>query len=469
MARHTIEQTIERGICTGCGACAFATGGAIEMMPSPRGILLPLITRATPDQISTASRVCPFSDDAPNEDELGPPTAVAELHHDSRVGAYTTIRAGRSTSDDYLTGSSSGGLTSWLAGELLRRKVVDGVLHVGRAVDGALFGYTASRLDSEIAAQRKSHYFATSMNEVLARVRGDGMTYAIVGVPCFIRAVRLLCKEDAVLREQLKIFIGLVCGHLKSAYFAESLAWQVGVEPWALAGVDFRLKNPERASSDYDFGALRTGEAEYRRAPTSSLVGGNWGHGAFQPEACNFCDDIFAETADIAFGDGWLPQYTSDWRGTNVIVSRNRLLDQILQEGQQADQVWLEDLALDDAARSQAGNFRHRRDGLAIRLADDLAAGLSVPEKRVAPDPHRVGRRRRRLIRWRRQMSELSTTAYLEARRSGDLRDYLVPMRAAMARYRRIDVRWWRRVGSAGKRLLARIIDRVRGRQGRRP
>lgn len=40
-------------------------------------------------------------------------------------------------------------------------------------------------------------------------------------------------------------------------------------------------------------------------------------------KACDFCDDVFAETADIALGDAWLPEYVQDGNGTNVVVTRN--------------------------------------------------------------------------------------------------------------------------------------------------
>jgi coenzyme F420-reducing hydrogenase beta subunit len=44
-----------------------------------------------------------------------------------------------------------------------------------------------------------------------------------------------------------------------------------------------------------------------------------WGAGFFQNSACNYCDDVVAETSDIAFGDAWVEPYSSDGRGTNVV------------------------------------------------------------------------------------------------------------------------------------------------------
>ncbi|MBO3088801.1 Coenzyme F420 hydrogenase/dehydrogenase, beta subunit C-terminal domain [Cellulomonas dongxiuzhuiae] len=414
-----------------------------------------------------ASRVCPFSDEAPTEDDLGTPTAQGnELPWDKRLGYHSQVLAGRHVSDDYLMGSSSGGLTSWVLEQLLARGAVDGVIHVGRTDGpGTLFNYQESDGPAEARHHRKSQYYATTMEDVLARARKSNRRYALVGVPCFIKAARALCREDSVLNDRLVVFVGLVCGHLKSHFFAESLAWQLDVHPGKLESVDFRMKHAGRPAGDYDFGARADQAVDVVRGRTRELVGGNWGHGAFQPEACNFCDDVFAETADVAFGDAWLPEYSSDWRGTNVVVTRSELIDDILRAGNDSGEILTEAIATGRAAESQAGNFRHRRDGLAVRLADDKRSGLSVPIKRVEPRWNHVSARRRRLIRQRRLMSRRSFDLYVAARERSDLNVYLHGMQSMIRRYRRIESPGWRRFGGRVKRLFKGIVS---SRQGRR-
>src|SRR3546814_15744475 len=88
-----------------------------------------------------------------------------------------------------------------------------------------------------------------------------------------------------------------------------------------------------------------------RTLPTSRLLGGNWGHGMFQLGACDFCDDIFAETADVCLGDAWLPQYDSDWRGTNIVISRHADIEQLLSEGARSGKILLDDIHADFMAQ----------------------------------------------------------------------------------------------------------------------
>jgi coenzyme F420-reducing hydrogenase beta subunit len=458
---HTIEDSVARGICIGCGACSVATGGAIPLTLNRYGLYSASLDGVGEDDVKRASRVCPFSDDAPNEDVLGAPTVAGNaLPKDARLGHHSRIFAGRHRSDEYLLGSSSGGLTSWLVGQLLDRGLVDAVVHVGRTTgDGPLFQYTISADSESARGHRKSQYYPTTLKDVLQTAQRERQRYALVGVPCFVKAARLLCREDEALRQSIRYFIGLVCGHMKGPGFAESLAWQMGIAPNDLGTVDFRLKNPGRSASEYDFGALKHGEADFHKQRTQSMVGGNWGHAAFQPEACNFCDDVFAETADVVFGDAWLPRYRKNWRGTNVVVTRNPEIDVILSDGVRAGEIELDELSLEDAAGSQAGGLRHRRDGLAVRLADDLNAGLSVPSKRVAPRDVSSKDVRGTLVRHRRSMSRLSLESFAEARRRGELSAYLQPMGAAIARYQRLELKkHTRRIGTAGwraSRLLA--------------
>lgn len=455
-----IEETIATGMCVGCGGCSVATGGAVKLTLSRHRVYEADLDGLTPDQLAVANRVCPFSDAAADEDELGAPHPAPGARHDPRAGSYTTVHAGRVHEDSYIMGSSSGGLTSWVLDQLLARGEVDGIIHVGRASGDDLFGYQISTTREQLRAERKSQYYSTTLNEVLlAAAAQQGMRYAIVGVPCFIKAARLVARQMPEVDAVLTYYVGLVCGHLKSQFFAESLAWQTGIAPDRLESVDFRVKNPDKPASQYDFQATDVDGRVATRA-TQSLAGGNWGHGAFQPEACNFCDDIFAETADIVFGDAWLPKYKDDWRGTNVVVSRNARLDAILSEGIASGELDMEPLSLDDAATSQGGNFRHRRQGLAVRLADDIAAGKQVPTKRVQPDLKAASTARRRLIRKRREMSHKSLDWFAEAREKSNLDTFLVPFRREMKEYERLSVLGrplWPRIANKARRVLRKL------------
>lgn len=99
----------------------------------------------------------------------------------------------------------------------------------------------------------------------------------------------------------------LVSDHLKSAHYAQSLAWQMGIAPQELEGIDCRVKEPSQPANRYS--PYAKGSSDEKVEPTNQLFGADWGAGAFRfrYKACDFCDDVFTETADVVLGNAWLP------------------------------------------------------------------------------------------------------------------------------------------------------------------
>jgi len=420
-----IAQVVQAGMCVGCGACRVATNGKISMKRDESGRQAPILAHHSSEQLTIASAVCPFSGAGPNEDELAASRFSTLPNSDRRVGRYLKLGAGRIADRSEVMASSSGGLTSWVLDRMLEAGHIDGVIHVGATpVDnshGDLFAFSVSESVAEIHAKRKSQYYACEFSEALLSIKGNGKRYAIVGVPCYIKAARLLAQLDAELGKQLQLFVALVCGHMKTRAFAELLAWQVGIPPNDLARVDFRVKEKSTSADDYHFSAWRHNDTNPVTTRTRQLYGHNWGHAMFQLKSCDFCDDIFGETADVCFGDAWLPEFAGDPRGTNIVVIRSAKVDAIIQQGLQAKQIEWHTLNADATARSQEGNFRHRWDGLAVRLHDDRRAKLWTPKKRDRSRYADVNFLRRTIVRLRRALSERSHEAFKMARQKQDL------------------------------------------------
>lgn len=432
MVQMSISDVVSGGFCVGCGACAAAAPD-VRMHISELGIQQADLDAADATQRARADSVCPFSAATPDETVVGNSLFQGPgLAHDERIGHFDLLAAGFISDDAGREASSSGGLTNWMLGALLEAGRIDGVIHVGAAPadgDGALFGYRVSTTRDEIRGQRKSKYYSTEMSEAIAAIRGDGRRYAFVGVPCFVTAARHLSRTDPEIGAQLVYFVGLVCGHMKSMRFAEAMAWQIGVAPEDLADVDFRLKVSDATANRYHFAAKSKTENKWRSHIASSLYGGNWGTAFFQLKACDYCDDIFAETADIAFGDAWIPRYENDWLGTNILVSRRPELTQMLKEAEARGEVHLEALSRSELANSQAGNFRHRRDGLSLRLADAARRGEPTLKKRVAPGSIPQSAFRKIIIRLRQRTAARSHLAFAKAREAHDLGIFMAEMR----------------------------------------
>jgi hypothetical protein len=144
------------------------------------------------------------------------------------------------------------------------------------------------------------------------------------------------------------------------------------------------------------------------------MVDGDWGMGFFQYSACNYCDDVMAETADVSFGDAWVPPYSSDGRGTNVVVVRAPELDEIFRQGAAEGRLGLSEVDGDFLAKTQAAGLRQRREGLAYRLY--RRRGRPTPGKRVLPDGKAGDWKRRRIYDLRRAISFGSHRVFAVAR-----------------------------------------------------
>jgi len=354
---------------------------------------------------------------AKNEDELAADHFLDPQVHDPLLGRFQAAYVGHVAEENFRASGSSGGMVSWVASELLRQGLVDGVAHVKAELkpeaEGHLFAYQISRTEEEVRAGAKSRYYPVELSEVIATIRAVPGRYAVVGIPCFIKTIRLLCADDALLRERIVFTLGLFCGHMKSARMVESFAWQMSLPIEEIAAVDYRLKNPERPANWYTAHlTLKDGRMAWK--DWWHLVDGDWGAGFFQNSACNFCDDVVAETADIAFGDAWVEPYSSDGRGTNVVIVRSPVLHALVIQAIEAGRLHLEQVDSNFVVNTQAAGFRQRREGLAFRLAWPHF-GIR-PHKRVRPTLRGLPLRRKFIYIMRSQISTWSHRMFFAAR-----------------------------------------------------
>jgi coenzyme F420-reducing hydrogenase beta subunit len=302
-----------------------------------------------------------------------------------------------------------------------------------------MFQFVISSTPDEVRARSKSRYYPVEMSGVIGEMLRQPGRYAVVGLPCYIKALRLACRESSVLKERLAFTVGVVCGHLKSTAFAEMFAWQCGIAPDELRAIDFRTKLPDRPALNYavTVSGERDGRATTVTKPTSELFGSNWGHGFFKYKACDFCDDVVGETADISVGDAWLPEYVSDSAGTNVVVVRSQTLNSLLADAAAAGRLHLDPIPVEKVVESQAGGFRHRRDGLAYRLFLEDKAGRWRPTKRVTPSSTHLTPKLREIYALRYELGQASHAAFAAAKAKQDFSIFQQAMKPLTDRYDR--------------------------------
>lgn len=436
-SNEVFAKVVPGGYCIGCGNCAFASAGAVTMQMNAEGFVQAQRSGDAPVP-DAVDRLCPFSDAATDETQLATQQPWNDLPQDPRTGFYGDLYAGHvSEQDDRLAGGS-GGMTSWFLRQLLLSGEVDHVVHV-KPVDpttdpqGRMFRYAISSDVAGLEEGRKSRYYPVDLADIYALIRDRPGRYAVVAIPCFAKAIRLMQGEDAVIADRVRFVAGLICGHLKSRSFAEYVGWLQGVRPTDLRYLDFRVKIPGEDASRYTVEA-HSDRAVKRGEALKEYFGTTWDLGFMKYNACEYCDDVFAETADIVFGDAWIEPFQASWMGSNVVLTRHPTAARIVAQGIADGSVTLTPIPLSDMAKSQASGLRHRREGLAYRLSLVDRSGGWRPRKRFeqAAMPHEkrqaVYRMRTRIAassaRYFARLRTAPTLAAFQGRISGEVFQY---------------------------------------------
>jgi len=334
--------------------------------------------------------VSPYLNEKVNESDISDLLYknIEGIHYDESLGFYLSLIAGYVSEGDYRLQASSGGLGTWVFKELFERDLIDGVIHVKRNKDPEseiMFKYDISRSIEEIKEGAKTKYYPLELSEVLTLVKENPGRYAIIGIPSFIMAVRLLAQVEPIIKERILFTIGLICGHQKSSKFGEAIAWQAGIKPHDLISIDYRKKIPDVSAGNYGVeltGRINNEEVTFIK-PMQGMVVADWGKGYFKQVSSDYTDDVMNETADITIGDAWLPQYTDDWKGNSIAIVRHPIIQNIIDEGLRDDKLKLDMMSVEQVFASQAAHFRHTRDELSYRLAKKDQENVWRPNLRV--------------------------------------------------------------------------------------
>jgi coenzyme F420-reducing hydrogenase beta subunit len=374
------------------------------------------------------------------------------------IGHYRGLFAGYASEQDFREIGSSGGLATWLLVELLRTGRIDGVIHIAPGAPGApLFQYRVSRSEQEIRAGAKSRYYPGHLGDVLNEIRLMDGKFAVTAIPSFAYELRLLQRHVPEFADRIAYVIGLVCGHQKTANYALNLAWHAGIAPSELKYIDFRKKDDAKPANHYttEFIGQQNGLEVRKVIGQENLFGNDWGLGMFKSNFSDFTEDIFNETADVVFGDAWLPQFTTDSRGTNIIITRHPELDGLLRQAAVEQRIHLEGLTEQAIMQSQASLVRQCFEELPARYAYLARQHKYVPkQRRSGQAPISFARRMVQVQRY--QVSQATHDAWIKAIETDDLAGFDTSMADFIRKYS-----WAQRLANV-KKLPSRFGRKLR-------
>jgi coenzyme F420-reducing hydrogenase beta subunit len=421
------DQIVPGGFCSGCGVCAgvcreAAGAAALTMCWNEAGTYEPVIDANACLECSTCLEVCPFVNENLDTDELASNLFGGEgCMPDPVLGRHMGLYGGYSRVRGHRENGAGGGMATWFLETLLERGLVDRVACVlpGSGPD-KLFRFVVADNAEVVRTGSKSAYYPVEVSDVVSEIFRTDARFAVVGLPCVIRGLRLAARKLTVMGERLVFTLGLTCGQGRSRYFAEFLCAKCGGDPAAMDRVRFRVKDARRHHLDHRFECSGAGFSG--SIYQTDGMGWLWGHDCFKMGACNYCDDITAELADVTFADAIDEPYCHGNAGANFIIARSKLALEILAWGKDKGELELEPVPLEAVRHRMEGVELVKRRDFRHRLHLRASNGEYVPTGRQQAEA-RDNEAENEWMSLRDRLREVSTAAYASGRHEPDVID----------------------------------------------
>lgn len=413
MKPNVIDEVVKNDLCIGCGTCAgICPRGILKIKDNEYGEYIPFEVQVCDSHCGLCLEVCPFSNNE-NETQIGEKIygSTEGMKYLPETGYYLDSYAGYSS--EFRQSSASGGIATWLLTKLLKDGIVDYVIcPTPQKNPEKLFSFEILSDEKSVKAASGSAYYPVEMSEIIQRIGEVPGRYAITGLPCFIKALRLASQKNRKIRERIVFTIGLVCGQMKSKNYTKYIAARAGNSDLSkIQNVYYRGKSPEKPASNFYFQSTDEYGSQHKIFWDEG-VSEAWINRWFTPNACNYCDDVFAELADVTFMDAWLPEYSKESKGTNLVLLRSPEILAFIQEGTEKKEINVSKIPIENIIKSQIGVLDLKRNQLSYRLYLALQEGQKVPEKRVPPE-EKVGVLKKREIKMKARMQKESKELFL--------------------------------------------------------
>jgi len=387
MKTHVVTEVVKNDLCCDCGVCSgVCPADALPMAIQPNGDLTPDILEYRCESkpgCRLCLAVCPMvgglhDPRQMNELLFGPGSGSKATFHED-IGWHRIAVVGFREDATLRRSSASGGLATWCLEKLLTESAVTrtAVVRFAQQRDKGMFEFYSASTVEEIRNSTGSVYQPIEISHIIREVLADRQQkWAIIGVPCLCAGVRRLKH----LRKQIPYVLGMACGMYQNMYYTELLLHKSGVHRDEVKDIEYRGESRSGEASNFSFWG--TGEAMRGKAVSYKPLPAYLGrHAHFRLNACNYCMDVFAETADACFMDAWLPAFRNDPEGTSIVVVRHSALADLFDAATHSDEIKIRPISSDQVTQSQRGHVRRKRKLIHMRM------GTSVPPVGASDEP----------------------------------------------------------------------------------
>lgn len=342
-----IEKIKKYDLCIGCGLCASALGkDKCQMELNSKGFYEPkILTPLSKQENKCIGRLCPGIN-------------VKTKANSGVWGAMVSICQAWAADKVVRHKAASGGVVTSLCLYLLEHHKVDAVLQVGVKDNSYLHNELhISRTREDVLKNAQSRYAPSltfyNIKEILDN---SDETFALVGKPCDMAAMKNFISEFPQYKERIKYFISIFCAGMPS--------YNATVKAWMLSG-----HTDEPVSLKYrgdgwpgNFKAIFKDGSDYQLSYNES-----WGKilGKELGFRCKICPDGIGMLADVAVGDSWntkngYPDFTES-EGKCFCMVRNTKGEELMQNALTAGYIEINNLDIDRIKEQQPYQYIRRK------------------------------------------------------------------------------------------------------------
>lgn len=334
MNRENVLST--KQLCIGCGICAGICGKeAIVMGENEYGQYFPIIDELQCVSCGKCIAVCPMRISEKERKQIDIELWNNRMQNEKyrqETGFY--INAYEGFFPKYRMTSASGGFCSALLCALLEYGMIQSIYCISKNHDSNNF-FVSKRITScnDVLKCSGSAYYPIELSETLKEIKKRNEKTAIVCLPCQATALRYAMKKDKALQDSIQYIIGLICGGVPGKSMVEYIAKTKGCELDEFDKITFREKDSGIQANNCQIKFYKNNhEVAVSRYHHGDAYGFVYLNKILHYKGCNICADIYAEQADIVFGDAWFDENrTNEW-GTSICITRNRDLDDIMKK-----------------------------------------------------------------------------------------------------------------------------------------
>ncbi len=364
---RVIQDVVDWGLCTGCGACYYACSrGGISLVDIESVGIRPRFQTADCGSCKECLSICPgYQVDAGLA--TGGHAETSEDNHE--VGYSLEIWEGYATDPEIRRQGSSGGLLSALALYCLEKEGMGFVLHTAMDEAKPWTNKTVqSRNRSDLLSRTGSRYAPASPCDELRLIEESDRPCVFIGKPCDTAAVAMLREKRPALDRNLGLVLTFFCAGTPSTKGTLDLMKSLNVSPEKVSSMRYRGEGWPGTFK------VVSGNTDEEKSFSYKESWGRLSH--YRPLRCQLCPDGLGRVADISCGDAWERFGDGQDIGRSVAVVRTRRGQEILHRAMAAKYVELEPVGATAVPAGQPSQINRNRELFGRLLAMRL---LLVP------------------------------------------------------------------------------------------